>query len=82
MEINGHIQQGIVVPDDELSLPDGTEVTIVVGNREPSGESIMSTEAQARYDSALRLLDGMPNEKPGDQFSGADHDQALYGGSE
>ncbi len=79
MEIQGHYQDGMIVPIDHLSLPNGTEVTIVV--REPSrkNRTVMTDEERRRYLAALAEIDAVPNENPGDTFSGRDHDKVLYG---
>jgi hypothetical protein len=79
MEISGHIQNGHVVPERPLGLPDGSTVTIVVPAAQGGGPSAMSADQQSRYLNALAHIDALENEQPGDNFSGADHDQALYG---
>lgn len=79
MEIHGHIHNGVVVPDDVLSLPEGTEVTILVRNISSTNGEAMSTDERARYLDALARIDAVANENPGDAFSGSDHDQVLYG---
>jgi hypothetical protein len=81
MEIQGHIQNGVAVPDGGLSLPEGAKVVILIPSAETGGE-IMSAEAKTRYLDALARIDAVANENPGDNFSGADHDQALYGNRE
>ncbi len=78
MEIHGQIQNGVVVPEGALSLPDGTRVTITVKMKKYA-VSNMSPEEQARYLEALEQLDDVASENPDDAFGGADHDQALYG---
>ncbi len=84
MVIQGHIQNGVVIPGETLALPNGTEVTILVRTnsnaaKAPAANGCMDYEKRARYLSALEKIDAVPNENPGDSFSGADHDQALYG---
>ena len=81
MEINGHIQNGVVVPDAALSLPDGAKVIIVVPPSIPNGERL-TPEELTRQREALARIDAVANENPGDTFSGADHDRALYGDRE
>ncbi len=78
MEIQGHYQNGLIVPHDGVSLPDGTEVKIIVRDP-PNRRRVMTEEERSRYLAALADIDAVPNENPGDTFSGADHDQALYG---
>lgn len=79
MEIQGHYQNGLIVPNDGTSLPDGTEVTITVPSPSPTASNKMTAEDRQRYVSALARIDAVPNECPGDAFSGADHDRILYG---
>lgn len=79
MEIQGHYENGVVVPHDGLSLPNGPQVTIVQQAVEQKGTVLMTAEERKRYLEALNRIDAVPDENPGDTFSGADHDQALYG---
>ncbi|MCG8448426.1 MAG: hypothetical protein MI725_02450 [Pirellulales bacterium] len=79
MEIHGHIQNGKVVFDDAIPLPDGVKVTVLVEEKQSSAKQTMSPDEQARYVAALRQIDTVANENPGDILSGADHDQVLYG---
>jgi hypothetical protein len=81
MEIQGHIQNGVAVPDGGLPLPEGAKVVIVIPSAATGGD-VMSAEAKARYLEALARIDAVANENPGDNFSGADHDQVLYGDRE
>lgn len=78
MLIQGHVENGVVIPDAPISLPDGTEVTIVVRAAETASAEVVSPDERARRLAALAALDAVANENPGDRFSGADHDQALY----
>lgn len=83
MEIQGHIQNGAAVPDDLTSLPEGAQVKIVVtGPCVTPPSQLMNDEDLARYRLALAEIDVFFNENPGDDFSGADHDQVLYGRDE
>ena len=80
MEIQGHYENGVVVPHDGINRPDGTEVTIVVQPiSQQKSRTLMSAEERQRYLEALARIDAVPNENPEDDFSGADHDQVLYG---
>jgi predicted DNA-binding antitoxin AbrB/MazE fold protein len=78
MEIQGHYENGIVVPHDVVSLPDGTEVTITVRSKPQQNVQMMTDDERRRYLDALAQIDAIENENPGDTFSGADHDQVLY----
>lgn len=80
MEVQGHFHNGMIVPNNGLTLPDGTEVTITVRTEEnPNAGPAMTDEERNRYLAALARLDTVENENPGDAFSGADHDRELYG---
>jgi predicted DNA-binding antitoxin AbrB/MazE fold protein len=79
MEIQGHYQNGMIVPNSHLSLPEGTEVTIVVREAAPRNRTFMTEEERRRFLAALAEIDAVPNENPGDTFSGRDHDKVLYG---
>ena len=79
MEIQGRYENGMIVPNNSLSLPDGTEVTIVVREQTEPSSDVMTTEQLHRYHEALARIDAVPDENPGDTFSGADHDRVLYG---
>ena len=82
MQVHGHIQNGLVVPDSSIALPEGAKVTIVVSEGATSLPEVMTAEELARYHRALAEIDAVPNENPGDDFRGADHDQVLYGRGE
>lgn len=78
MVIHGRVEKGLIVPETGISLPDGTEVTIIV--RPPAGSEAarMLPDEHARYLAGLASIDALPNESPGDRFRGADHDAAIY----
>ena len=77
MEIQGHIQNGAAVPDDFVALPEGAKVTIVVSGGSVTPAGAMTADELARYRHALAEIDALPNENPGDDFSGANHDHVL-----
>jgi predicted DNA-binding antitoxin AbrB/MazE fold protein len=79
MEIQGHYHNGIIIPHQDIPLPDGTEVIITVRDKSRDVSKAMTEEERRRYLAALARIDALPDENPGDTFSGADHDQALYG---
>ncbi len=79
MVIHGHIENGSVIPHGAIALPNGTEVVISLrAENKPIGEA-MSEHELKRYQEALARIDAAASENPGDAFSGADHDRALYG---
>ena len=79
MVVQGHFQNGVVIPEGILSLPDGTAVTIMVHAASQPNKETMSADDRDRYLNALAKIDAVANENPGDTFSGSDHDRALYG---
>jgi hypothetical protein len=80
MTIQGTIRGGLVVLDETIQVPDGTKVSIFFPTLHQQGQSV--EEEVARQKAALAELLALPNENPGDTFSGADHDQVLYGDRE
>jgi hypothetical protein len=82
MTLPGKIHNGVVVFNDPANLPEGTPVTVVVEQpptRETARDDRMSAEERARVIGIIKQIASLPNENPGDTFSGVDHDQALYG---
>jgi hypothetical protein len=69
----------VVVLENEASLPEGTEVAVVVRT---APESADKSELDAERRHALEIMDriaALPIEGENQPFSGADHDSALYG---
>lgn len=81
MTFHGTVHNGVVVLDGNPALPDGTEVSVVVAPAavKPIQEGKMTEEKRRKLRAAMDELLALPNENPGDTFSGADHDKALYG---
>jgi hypothetical protein len=82
MTFHGKVQNGVVVFDDPANLPEGTPVTVLVEPAQapaPEPPDRMSEEQHRRLLAALDAIAALPNENPGDTFSGADHDKVLYG---
>ena len=65
--------------ENGTSLPDGTEVTVSVCAEAVRASETMTEEQRRRYLDALARIDAIPDENPGDTFSGAEHDRVLYG---
>jgi len=79
MVIRGRVQNGVIVLEDQVSLPEGAEVAVeLCAAPEARGER-MSEEQRQRLREVLQDFESLPNENPGDTFSGADHDRVLYG---
>jgi hypothetical protein len=79
MVIRGRIQNGVVVLDADATVPEGTEVSVVLP---PAPEPANETMPEAERQRVLQIMDriaALPDENPGDTFSGADHDRVLYG---
>lgn len=80
MVILGRVQNGVVVLENDASLPEGTEVTVFVRAQPGVGtRESMSEEERRRIREIMDRVAAMPDENPGDTFSGTDHDRVLYG---
>ena len=79
MVIRGRIHNGVVVLDADVSVPEGTEVTVVVPATPEAVGDVMSEAEQRRILEIMDRIAALPDENPGDTFSGADHDRVLYG---
>ncbi len=79
MIIRGWVKNGVVVLDDNLSLPEGTEVTVEVhASAQPAAEAV-SEQEHRRILEVMDRIAALPIEGDGGPFSGADHDKLLYG---
>ncbi len=79
MVIRGHVRNGVIVLDDAVSLPEGTQVEVVVSSQAgDAGDAMSSVECQRVMETVARIAE-MPLEGPDEPFSGADHDRILYG---
>ena len=80
MTIQGTIQNGVVVLHGGTQLPDGTPVTVVVEQTQatPATRERMTEEEHRRIMEIMDRIAALPNENPGDTFSGRDHDKVLY----
>ena len=79
MVLQGHVENGVIIPDEGISLPDGTEVVITLRDNQTKHSDAMSEMERKHYLAALDRIDAVANENPGDSFSGVDHDRVLYG---
>jgi hypothetical protein len=80
MTLQGKIQNGVVVFDSIVNVPDGTPVTVLVEPVDATKTPALLTDEELRRRKAiLDEIIALPNENPGDTFSGADHDKVLYG---
>jgi predicted DNA-binding antitoxin AbrB/MazE fold protein len=79
MVIRGRIENGVVALGADISLPEGMEVTVVVPAVPATVDDEISEDESCRIVEIMDEIAAMPDENPGDTFSGADHDQVLYG---
>src|SRR5438094_5934336 len=83
MTLHGKIHNGMVVFDSNPELPEGTPVMVLVEQQRaassPPKSERLSDEELRRRKAILDEIASLPNEYPGDAFSGRDHDQVLYG---
>lgn len=71
----------MVVFEQPVEVPEGTKVSVFVPDRGKDPDWRPADDPELRNKALAELL-AMPNENPGDTFSGADHDQILYGAGE
>jgi hypothetical protein len=84
MIARGRVQNGVVVFDNDVRLPDGTSVVVWPETLIPAQSSMEGLPAEEQHRRLLHAIDriaALPIEGQGDPFRGADHDQALYGQS-
>jgi len=91
MVIRGRVEHGVVVLEEQVSLPEGTEVTVMVRAAAESGQAAergatprdqqgrVSDEEHQGIVAELERIAALPIEGRRDPFSGANHDKVLYG---
>jgi hypothetical protein len=79
MVIRGRVKEGVVVLEDQVSLPEGTQVTVAVCAPPEAAAQPLPEEERRRIRKIMDRIAALPDENPGDTFTGADHDQVLYG---
>lgn len=79
MVIRGLVQNGVVVLPGDVSLPEGTEVTVTVHAPTEAREDQMSEAERRRILEIMDRIAALPIEGDNQPFSGADHDKVLYG---
>ncbi len=78
MVIRGRVEKGVVVLEEQVSLPEGTEVTVLVrAASEEANQGALAAERR-RVLAIMDAIAAMPIEGAGDLVNGADHDKALY----
>ena len=77
MTYHGHIENGQIVLNEPVVLPEGAEVRIDV-LREAKSETAPA-EADQLLGELRRRVRSLPIKNPDDGLSNRDHDQVLYG---
>ncbi len=77
--IHAIYEHGVFRPLDPVALPEHERVSLTVARANDSGEDTLKDQRAAALRAALEEAARMPLEGPNDGFSGADHDQILYG---
>ena len=78
MVIRGLVQNGVVVLPGDVSLPEGTEVTVTVRAPTEARGDQMSEAERRRILEIMDRIAALPIEGDDQPFSGADHDKVLY----
>jgi predicted DNA-binding antitoxin AbrB/MazE fold protein len=83
-EFRAIFEHGILRPLDPISLAENDVVTVVVQSNGSRIEhsAVDDTQQKKNLMAALAEANRLPLESPDDGFSGADHDQVLYGRQE
>ncbi len=81
MTLQGVVHNGVVVLEPGIQVPEGAVVSVYVAPQMPTPlkRDRMTDEEKQRLLAAMDAITSLPNENPGDTFSGADHDKVLYG---
>ncbi len=79
MVIRGRVENGVIVVDGDVSLPEGVEVSVVVPETAHASDDTMNDEERQRIGAIIDRIAALPIEGPDEPFSGADHDEVLYG---
>ncbi len=79
MVIRGRIEKGVVVFEEQVSLPEGTEVTVWVrAASDEANEGALAAERR-RVLAIMDAIAALPIEGAGKPVNSADHDKLLYG---
>jgi hypothetical protein len=79
MVIRGRVRNGVVVLEDTVSVPEGTEVTVMVGTPQTTSGGASPDAERQRVLEIMDRIAALPLEGDPKPFSGADHDKVLYG---
>ncbi len=73
------MENGVVVPNLGFSLPEGAEVVVYVCMPASDARNDLGNTERQPVRQLMDSIAALPDENPGDTFSGADHDKILYG---
>ena len=80
MIARGRVQNGVIVLDGGISLPEGTVVQVLADSPVPAGcEEPLAAEERVRIQETMEHIASLPVEGSPEPFSGAPHDRGLYG---
>jgi predicted DNA-binding antitoxin AbrB/MazE fold protein len=79
MVIRGRVENGVIVLEDPVSLPEGAEVAVEVCAAPETGGEAVSEEQHRRILEIMDRIAALPIEGDAEPFSGRDHDKVLYG---
>lgn len=77
MSLLGHVRNGVIVLDENATLPENTAVLVIparAAHEQPAADQTQRLVAE------VARIAGLPLEGDQDAFCGADHDRVLYGG--
>ena len=76
MSLLGHVRNGVIVLDENATLPENTAVLVIPSR---TAHEQPAVEKQQHLVSEVARIAGLPLEGDRDEFCGADHDRVLYG---
>jgi len=82
MIARGHVHKGVIVLEDDSSLPEGTPVVVWPETPIPANGAqgeLPPEEQHRRLLAAIDRIASLPLEGPSEPFRDADYDQAIYG---
>jgi predicted DNA-binding antitoxin AbrB/MazE fold protein len=81
-EIRAIVENGLLRPLDPISLPEQGIVSIVISSHSVTPSPVAANVLKDQRDALHEMFeeaDRLPLEAPADGFSGAEHDEVLYG---
>jgi len=77
-DIDAIFDNGVFRPLAPVAIPEGVRVHLRV-DEQIATDASANKMSRVEMDEFLRVMAELPIESPDDGFSGADHDQLLYG---